>query len=46
MFDTLGDLVVYRLLGIDPASHLGAALHFFVMDTAKIFFMLVIIIYV
>ncbi|MFB1489561.1 MULTISPECIES: permease [unclassified Thiocapsa] len=46
MFDTLGDLVVYRLLGIDPASHLGAALHFFVMDTAKIFVMLVIIIYV
>ncbi|RKT45157.1 permease [Thiocapsa rosea] len=46
MFDTLGDLVVYRVLGIDPASHLGAALHFFVMDTAKIFFMLVIIIYV
>lgn len=46
MFDALGDLVVYRLLGIDPASHLGAALHFFVMDTAKIFFMLVIIIYV
>ncbi|WP_296695897.1 permease [Thiocapsa sp. UBA6158] len=46
MFDTLGDLLVYRLLGIDPASHLGAALHFFVMDTTKIFFMLVIIIYV
>ncbi|CRI63507.1 Permease [Thiocapsa sp. KS1] len=45
MFDTLGDLVVYSLLGIDPASHLGAALHFFVMDTTKIFFMLVIIIY-
>lgn len=46
MFDSLGDLVVHRLLGIDPASHLGAALHFFVMDTAKIFVMLVIIIYV
>ncbi len=46
MFDALGTLVVYRWLGIDPASHLGAALHFFVMDTAKIFVMLVIIIYV
>nr|WP_300988360.1 permease [Thiocapsa sp.] len=34
------------MLGIDPASPLGAALHFFVMDTAKIFVMLVIIIYV
>ncbi|QVL48607.1 MAG: permease [Thiocapsa sp.] len=46
MFDSLADLVVHRLLGIDPASPLGAALHFFVMDTAKIFVMLVIIIYV
>jgi uncharacterized membrane protein YraQ (UPF0718 family) len=46
LFDTLGDLVVFRLLGIDPTSHLGAALHFFVMDTAKIFVMLVVIIYV
>ena len=34
------------MLGIDPASHAGAALHFFVMDTAKIFALLVIVIYV
>jgi uncharacterized protein len=46
MFDALADLVVYRGLGLDPASHAGAALHFFVMDTAKIFFLLVVIIYV
>ncbi len=46
MFDALANLVVYQWLGLDPASHLGAAVHFFVMDTAKIFVMLVIIIYV
>jgi uncharacterized protein len=46
MFELLADALVYRLLGIDPASHSGAALHFFVMDVTKIFFMLVVIIYV
>jgi uncharacterized membrane protein YraQ (UPF0718 family) len=46
MFDALADLVVYRGLGLDPATHAGAALHFFVTDTAKIFFLLVVIIYV
>ena len=34
------------MLGFDPASHAGAALHFFVMDVAKIFTLLVIIIYI
>jgi uncharacterized membrane protein YraQ (UPF0718 family) len=46
MFDELANLVVYQWLGLNADSHAGAALHFFVMDTAKIFFMLVIIIYV
>ncbi|MEJ2528796.1 MAG: permease [Gammaproteobacteria bacterium] len=46
MFELLADLLVYRLLGIDAASHSGAALHFFVMDVTKIFCMLVLIIYV
>ncbi|MDZ7754553.1 MAG: permease [Gammaproteobacteria bacterium] len=46
MFDSLADLVVYQWLGLDPATHGGAALHFFVMDTAKIFALLVVIIYV
>jgi uncharacterized protein len=46
MFDDLAALLVYDLANIAPDSHLGAALHFFVMDTAKIFFMLVIIIYI
>jgi len=46
MFDALANLIVYQWLGLDPESHAGAALHFFVMDTAKIFALLVIIIYV
>lgn len=46
MFESLANLVVYRGMGLDPASHIGAALHFFVMDVTKIFVMLVLIIYV
>ncbi len=45
MFDALANLIVYDWLGLDPATHGGAALHFFVMDTTKIFVMLVVIIY-
>jgi uncharacterized membrane protein YraQ (UPF0718 family) len=45
MFDHLADIVVYRLLALSPESQLGAALHFFVMDVAKIFTLLVIVIY-
>ncbi len=46
MFEQLANLLVYELGGLSPESHLGAALHFFVMDTAKIFVMLIIIIYI
>jgi len=46
MFEQLADLLVYRALGLDPASHSGAALHFFVMDTTKIFVLLGVVIYV
>lgn len=45
MFESLADLLVYRTMGLDAASHVGAALHFFVMDVTKIFVMLVLIIY-
>ena len=45
MFDWLAGLLVYAALGLDPASRFGAALHFLVMDLAKIFSLLVIIIY-
>lgn len=46
MFEALADLLIYRWMGFDPASHAGAALHFFIMDVTKIFAMLVLIIYI
>ena len=45
MFDSLAGLLVYQGLQMSPDSHFAAALHFFVMDVSKIFFMLVVIIY-
>jgi hypothetical protein len=45
MFKAFADLLVYRALDLDPASHLAASLHFFVMDVAKIFVLLVMVIY-
>ena len=45
MFEQLGNLVAYGLLGLSPDSAAGAAVQFFVMDTAKIFVLLVIVIY-
>jgi len=46
MFDALATLIVFDWMGLDPASHAGAALHFFIMDTVKIFVMLVAVIYI
>ena len=46
MFARLGDLVAYDLFRLDPDGHLGPALQFFVMDVAKIFALLVVVIYV
>ena len=46
MFESFADLLVYGALGLDAASQAGAALHFFVMDLAKIFVMLGLIIYI
>lgn len=45
LFDELGNWFSYELLGLLPESQLGSAVQFFVMDTAKIFFLLVVIIY-
>ncbi len=45
MFEAFADLLVYQVLGLAPSGKLGAALHFFVMDTVKIFVLLVVIIY-
>jgi uncharacterized membrane protein YraQ (UPF0718 family) len=46
VFDALANLTAFELLRLDPESQLGAAVHFFVMDIAKIFFLLVVIIYI
>ncbi|MBO8086863.1 MAG: permease [Marichromatium sp.] len=46
MFEQLGDLVAFSLLGLEPTSRGGAAVQFFVMDVAKIFVLLVLVIYV
>lgn len=46
MFDQLANIIVYQGLGLSAESPAGSALHFFVMDVAKIFALLVIIIYV
>jgi uncharacterized membrane protein YraQ (UPF0718 family) len=46
MFDALSNAFTFRLLGLDPASRTGAALQFFIMDVAKIFVLLVVVIYV
>lgn len=45
MFEQLANLIVYQWAGLTATTPLGAALHFFVMDTVKIFCLLVIIIY-
>lgn len=46
MFDALANLLTFDLLGLEPASRVGAAVHFFLMDVAKIFVLLVTVIYV
>ncbi len=45
MFEQLGDFAAYRLLGLSPESASGSAVQFFVMDVAKIFVLLVLVIY-
>ncbi len=45
-FAWLGDVIAFSLFGLSPDSAAGAALQFFVMDVAKIFALLVIVIYI
>ena len=45
MFEWFAGLLVYRLLGLSAGSRMAESLHFFVMDITKIFFMLIVIIY-
>ncbi len=46
IFTKLADWLAYSLFGLVPDSKLGGALHFFIEDTTKIFFLLVLMIYV
>ena len=45
MLKSFADYVTYVLLKLDPASHLGDALNFFIYDTIKIFLLLATIVY-
>jgi uncharacterized membrane protein YraQ (UPF0718 family) len=44
IFTILADLAI-QLLGLQPNTHLAKSLHFFVEDTTKIFFLLIVMIY-
>ncbi len=46
MFMWFADQVVYQLLALQPDNPISESLHFFIMDVTKIFFMLVVIIYI
>ena len=46
MFDLFAHLIAFDLLGFDPQSRLGSALQFFIMDVAKIFVLLIVVIYI
>jgi len=46
MFEALADAAAFGLLGLDPSTPAGAAVQFFVMDVAKIFVLLFVVIYV
>ncbi len=46
MFEHFGNLVAFRWLGLAPQTPLGAAVQFFVMDAAKIFALLLVVVYV
>ncbi len=37
--------VVFSLLGLEPGTHLGDAVNFFIYDTVKVFFLLTVIIF-
>lgn len=45
IFTDLADWFTFILFGLSPNSKLGDAVHFFIEDTTKIFFLLVIMIY-
>lgn len=46
IFTKLADWLAYSLLGLSPNTKVGEAVHFFVEDTTKIFFLIILMIYV
>lgn len=42
----VSDFLVYQLLGLDPESRFGGAVHFFFYDTFKIFLLLAVMIFI
>ena len=45
MLTQFSDWLIYDSLGLDPATRFGGAVHFFVYDTLKIFFLLAVMIF-
>ncbi|MGM0444254.1 MAG: permease [Fibrobacterota bacterium] len=46
IFTDLADVILRMLPGIEKSTQLGEALHFFIEDTTKIFFLVVVMIYI
>jgi uncharacterized membrane protein YraQ (UPF0718 family) len=44
-FKTFGNLIAYSLFGLDPKSHFGSSVQFFIWDVAKILFLLTVIVF-
>lgn len=43
MFEWIADTLIYDLMGLSDATHWGAAVHFFVYETTKIGFLLLVV---
>ena len=46
IFTVIADWLAYAVIGLDPSTRVGTAVHFFIEDTTKIFALLVVMIYV
>jgi len=46
MFDRLAQIIVFKWIGLLPASYAGKAGHFFVMDVMKVFVLLAAVIFI
>ena len=45
IFTKFANLIVYRLMGLNPGTHLSDSIHFFIEDVSKIYVLLLIMIY-